>query len=410
MVSLGALPKPRTLQTGNCGMLFHAKVLNGAQLIEIDVHAHDAQEATSQLKAKGLTLVALSQPRKSTFAPKKGKFPLNLFSQELLTLLRSGLNLVEAIEALALKVDETQTVLQALLQSLQQGKSFSAALERQSDTFPLLFISTVSASERTGDLHHALERYINYENQVHLLKKKVVSASIYPLLLIGVGGMVILFLLGFVVPKFSAVYEGTGADLPWMSQVMLDWGGLISRHGDQMLWGVAVLVVGLLTLFQQTAFRAWLMQWIWKIPAVGEKLQLYQLARFYRTLGMLLRGGTPIMAALSSVSGLLDRKLAGQMQMAQKKVSEGSPLSQALHHARLTTPIGERMLLVGERGGNIADMMERIADFYDEELARWIDWFTRLFEPILMLVIGLVIGVVVLLLYMPIFELAGQIQ
>ena len=134
------------------------------------------------------------------------------------------------------------------------------------------------------------------------------------------------------------------------------------------------------------------------------------MARFYRTLGMLLKGGTPILAALKSVSGLLDTALQQQMQLATNAISEGQAISIAMDNAGLTTPIALRMLRVGERSGKIGDMMERIAAFYDEELSRWIEWFTKLFEPILMLFIGLVIGVVVLLLYMPIFELAGNIQ
>jgi general secretion pathway protein F len=390
-------------------MQYQAKVLNGATLTMVELQADDEQDAYAQLKAKGLLLVSL-QAQKQGRISKRQAFPLALFSQELLALLDSGLNLVEAIDALALRQDHTRAVLQGILQSLQQGKSFSSALERQSSVFPPLYIATVKAAERTGDLGNALSRYIAYDNQVSLLKKKIVSASIYPLLLIVVGGLVIAFLMGFVVPKFSSVYEGTGADLPWMSQLMLQWGSLIAQHGELMLTLLVSLLILLVVLFKHPAMRQWMLRSLWRIPAIGEKLQLYQLARFYRTLGMLLAGGTPVMVALDSLEGLLDSSLALSLKRAQTMISQGQPLSQAFQVTGMTTPIGERMLLVGERGGNVAQMMDRIASFYDEELARWIDWFTRLFEPLLMLFIGLVIGVVVLLLYMPIFELAGQIQ
>ena len=390
-------------------MQYQAKVLNGATLTMVELQADDEQDAYAQLKAKGLLLVSL-QAQKQGRMSKRQAFPLALFSQELLALLDSGLNLVEAIDALALRQDHTRAVLQGILQSLQQGKSFSSALERQSSVFPPLYIATVKAAERTGDLGNALSRYIAYDNQVSLLKKKIVSASIYPLLLIVVGGLVIAFLMGFVVPKFSSVYEGTGADLPWMSQLMLQWGSLIAQHGELMLTLLVSMLILLVVLFKHPAMRQWMLRSLWRIPAIGEKLQLYQLARFYRTLGMLLAGGTPVMVALDSLEGLLDSSLALSLKRAQTMISQGQPLSQAFQVTGMTTPIGERMLLVGERGGNVAQMMDRIASFYDEELARWIDWFTRLFEPLLMLFIGLVIGVVVLLLYMPIFELAGQIQ
>lgn len=390
-------------------MHYQAKVLNGTTLTMVELQADDAQDAYAQLKAKGLMPVSLHAQKMAKVA-KREAFPLAMFSQELLALLSSGLNLVEAIDALALRQDHTRPVLQGLLQSLQQGKSFSAALERQATVFPPLYIATVKAAERTGDLGNALSRYIAYDNQVSLLKKKIVSASIYPMLLMVVGGLVIAFLMGFVVPKFSSVYEGTSADLPWMSQMMLKWGTLISQHGGLILGMLVGLLLGLGLLLKAPAMRQAMLRAVWRIPAIGEKLQLYQLARFYRTLGMLLAGGTPIMTALDALGGLLDRSLARSLTRAQTMVSQGQPLSQAFKAAGMTTPIGERMLLVGERGGNVAHMMDSIAGFYDEELARWIDWFTKLFEPLLMLFIGLVIGVVVLLLYMPIFELAGQIQ
>jgi general secretion pathway protein F len=390
-------------------MHYQAKVLNGATLTMVELQADDEQDAYAQLKSKGLMPVSL-HAQKTAKTSRREAFPLALFSQELMALLDSGLNLVEAIDALSLRQDHTRTVLQGILQSLQQGKALSAALERQPTVFPPLYIATVKAAERTGDLGNALSRYIAYDNQVSLLKKKIVSASIYPLLLIVVGGLVIAFLMGFVVPKFSSVYEGTGADLPWMSTMMLRWGTLISQHGEAMLAMVAGMIIGLVLLFKTPATRQSMLKAIWRIPAIGKKLHLYQLARFYRTLGMLLAGGTPIMTALGSLGGLLDSSMARSLQQAQTMISQGQPLSQAFQTVGMTTPIGERMLLVGERGGNVAQMMDRIASFYDEELARWIDWFTKLFEPLLMLFIGLVIGVVVLLLYMPIFELAGQIQ
>jgi general secretion pathway protein F len=391
-------------------MRYQAKVLNGSLLTMVELQADDEQDAYAQLKSKGLLAVSLQLDKSGKARLKKEAFPLALFSQELLALLHSGLNLVEAIEALSLRQDHTRTVLQGILQSLQQGKSFSAALERQPEIFPPLYFATVKAAERTGDLGNALSRYIAYDNQVSLLKKKIISASIYPMLLIIVGGLVIAFLMGFVVPKFSSVYEGTGADLPWMSQMMLQWGTLISQHGETMLAILVGLVIGLVVLFKTPAMRQAMIRSIWRIPAVGARLQLYQLARFYRTMGMLLAGGTPIMTAIDSLGGLLDKSMALSLQQAQTMISQGQPLSHAFKTAGMTTPIGERMLLVGERGGNVAQMMDSIAGFYDEELARWIDWFTKLFEPLLMLFIGLVIGVVVLLLYMPIFELAGQIQ
>ena len=393
-------------------MDFQVKALRGREIVLLNISAAHADDASAQAKARGFSPLGIKA--KSTSFIKQGskKFPLALFSQELLALLEAGLNLVEAIETLVEKEQsgEIKSTLDSLLQALYQGQTFSSALELQPTTFPILYIATVRASEKTGDLAESLTRYVSYEQQLGLLKKKIVSSSIYPILLMAVGGLVILFLMGFVVPKFSKIYEDTGGNLPFLSQVLLAWGVFLEGHGKELLMALGLGAAGLTYGLSLPALRKWLMQLLWRIPALGQRLRIFQLARFYRTLGMLLKGGTPIIAALGSVTGLLDAAMQLKMKQASAAIQEGQPISLAMDQAGLTTPVALRMLRVGERSGKIGDMMERIAAFYDEELSRWIDWFTRLFEPILMLFIGLVIGVVVLLLYMPIFELAGNIQ
>ena len=393
-------------------MEYQVKAVRGKEMVLFSISANHVADALSQVKTRGYIPISAKAASASITSRRNKKFPLQLFSQEMLALLDAGLNLVEAIETLTDKEQgsEIKTVLDNLLQALYQGHTFSTALEQQSSVFPVLYIATVRASEKTGDLQEALSRYVSYEQQLGLVKKKIVSSSIYPILLMGVGSLVIIFLLGFVVPKFSRIYEGSSGNLPFLSQVLLAWGLFLESHGKELLIAVCVFIGGLVFGLSQASVRKWMIQFIWRIPALGKRLRIFQLARFYRTLGMLLKGGTSIIVALESVSGLLDVSLQNKMKQASIAIQQGQPISQAMDYAGLTTPIALRMLRVGERGGKIGDMMERIAAFYDEELARWIDWFTKLFEPILMLVIGLVIGVVVLLLYMPIFELAGNIQ
>jgi len=394
-------------------MDFQIKAVRGREIVLLNISAAHSDEANALAKARGYSPIGSKTTKSSSLINRESKkFPLALFSQELLALLEAGINLVEAIEALAEKEQRggIKHTLDSLLQALYQGQTFSAALELQSATFPILYVATVRASEKTGDLSEALSRYVSYEQQIGLLKKKIISSSIYPMLLMAVGGLVIMFLMGFVVPKFSKIYEDTGGNLPFLSQVLLAWGVFLESHGKELLIAMGLGFIGLGYGLSRPGLRKWLIQLLWSIPALGKKLKVFQLARFYRTLGMLLKGGTPIIAALGSVTGLLDASLQIKMKQASVAIQEGQAISLAMDHAGLTTPVALRMLRVGERSGKIGDMMERIAAFYDDELSRWIDWFTRLFEPILMLFIGLVIGVVVLLLYMPIFELAGNIQ
>jgi general secretion pathway protein F len=147
-----------------------------------------------------------------------------------------------------------------------------------------------------------------------------------------------------------------------------------------------------------------------KLPLIGEKMRLVQLTRLYRTAGMLLQRGIPAVQALAMVGELLPAGLRGSLTSALTEIREGKPLSVSLESHALTTPVAVRMLRVGERTGDMGNMMERIAAFHDEEIVKWVERSTRLFEPLLMAVIGLVIGVIVMALYMPIFELAGSLQ
>ena len=398
-------------------MQFDLKALQGGGgLVALSLEAVDEGEALRQARNQGYTVISIQQRRslgqRLATQGRSARFPLVLFSQELLALLEAGLSMVEALETLAEKETrpEAKRVQKGVISYLYEGQTLSYALQQFPRSFPPLYVATVRASERTGDLPQALGRYVTYQEQMDVLRKKIVSASIYPLVLLTVGGLVTLFLMGYVVPKFAHVYEDMGSNVPGFSRILLQWGQLMSTHGIEAL---LVLVPALGALgwgFSRPGFRTWLVQKLWQIPAVGERMRIYQLARFYRTIGMLLQGGIPIVTALGMASDLLQSGLRGRLTLAGNDVREGQSLSASMERHGLTTPVAMRMLAVGERTGRMGEMMDRIASFYDEEMARFVDWFTKLFEPILMAVIGVVIGGIVVLMYFPIFELASSIQ
>lgn len=383
-------------------------------VVSIVLDAADEADAERQARASGLAVFSLRRAVawNLDLFKRRSRFPLAPFAQELLALLEAGLTLVESIEALAEKESHgpTRSTLEHLTTQLRQGRTLSHAMHDLPQAFPALFVASVRATEKTGDLPDALRRYLGYQAQLDLVRKKIVSASIYPVLLMGVGLLVLLFLLGYVVPKFSHVYEDIQGDLPLMSRVLLELGKFLDANG----LAVAVVGVGAAALAARFAFspaaRGWLGERLWRIPSIGRRMRLYQLARFYRTLGMLLRGGTPVVTALDMASGLLAPGLQPSLARAREAIREGRAISEAMSAHGLTTAVALRMLRVGERSGRMDEMMDRIAGFLDEEIARWIDWFTRLFEPLLMAFIGVVIGAVVVLMYLPVFELAGSIQ
>ena len=395
-------------------MLFKLTVYrqpDGVTSVSID--AADEPAAMQQALASGYAVLSAQPAGGWTLRSRRsGKFPLLLVSQELLALLSAGLNLVEAFETLAEKEQDggTKSMLDRILAELYSGKTLSAALEGFPDSFPTLYVATIRASERTGNILQALERYVAYQSQLDRVKKLIITAMIYPALLVGVGGMVTLFLLGYVVPKFSRIFEERGTELPFLSRMLVDWGNLLNEYSWQTAVAAAVVLALLVFAMARPAVRALLVRQLWKIPGAGEKMRLYQLTRMYRTLGMLLQGGMPIVAALGLVRELLDPALRGQLALATRKISEGGVTSQAMYDHGLSSPVATRMLRVGEQTGDLGTMMERIAAFYDDDLARTAEVFTRTFEPVLMVFIGAIIGSIVLLMYLPIFELASSIE
>jgi len=386
----------------------------GEGVVALTLEAASLEDATRDAEARGLAVLTL-QPARARAVRARGlgtRFPLLLFSQELLALLRAGLNLVSAIETLTEKErhPETRRVMDAVMARLREGRTFSAALVDEPRAFPPLFVASVRAAERTGDLDESLGRYVAYQRQMETVRKKLTGALIYPVLLLAVGGLVTLFLLGYVVPRFSQIYADMGDRLPFLSRLLLAWGNALANHGVLAVSVAAGLAAGAAYAATRPAVRAQVSRWLWRLPAVGDRLRIYQFARFYRTLGMLLRGGTPLVPALGMTSELLHPGLRAQLEAARLDIREGGALAAAFEKHGLTTPVAARLLRVGERSGNVAEMMERIGEFCDDEIARWVEWFTKLFEPLLMALIGVIIGAIVVLMYLPIFELAGGLQ
>jgi general secretion pathway protein F len=395
-------------------MQFRLKAIGpGGDVESVDFQATDEKTAREQAEARGYTVLSV-RPRGAAglWRARGERFPVLLFSQELRVLISAGLPLVEAIETLAQKERRPgpRALLQRVVDELRKGRTFSTALEQFPEVFPPLYIATVRAAERTSDVAGSLARYIANAGALDAVRQRVVNASIYPAVLLAVGALVTIFLLTYVVPRFAHIYEEGAGKLPLFSRVLLTWGKAVDAHAALIFGGFAVAVAAAVYALRRPQVRTRLGALFWSVPALQDRLKLYQLSRFYRTVGMLLRGGVPLVTALGMAGELLHALLRERLAAAVQAISEGHSVSQSMEANGLTTPVALRMLAVGEKSGNMGEMLESIAQFHDEELARWVDWFTRLFEPILMVIIGLVIGVIVLLMYMPIFELVGAVQ
>lgn len=398
-------------------MKYTARVLTSEHRItQLEVEAVDEKDARRQVSERGLFLTSIAQQGVGLGAllairgTSQPSLSLVLFSQELLALLEAGLGIVEALEALLEKEagSALRPVYSRLLNGLRDGRRLSTVLSEQPDLFPPLYLGMVRAAEGTSDLPRSLRRFIDYQARIDAVRSKVVSAAIYPSILISVGGAVSFFLIAYVVPRFAEVYKGAGRELPWMSALLLAWGEFASRHASGLLMAVGLAAVGVALLWRRFKARGGWALLLSRLPGIGERVRVYELSRLYLTLGMLLEGGIALVPAMNTIGEVVSPSVRARLLKARSMIQSGVPLSEAFFAHQLTTSISLRMLAVGERSGDMGAMLTQSASFYDGEITRWIDRFMRSFEPLLMAAIGLVVGIIVVLLYMPIFDLAGS--
>jgi general secretion pathway protein F len=384
----------------------------------LEVSADDATSARSSAMREGL-LVLSCTPRQAANASTtrhrtsaRRRIDVATFSHELASLLAAGLSVIDALRTLAANdvAGTSRSVLLDVVDLVSEGLPLSAALERPSGRFPALLVATVKASEQTGDLPTALQRYAAHQQSLKALRDKVTGAAVYPLLLLVVGSLVVLFLLGVVVPKFAVLIESTRRELPWSSQLLMSWGRFVAEHA----WGAGTIMVGSIGAL---AFAARHMirhgaraRWIEAMPLIGPTIRQFRHAQLYRTTGMLVRGGIAAPRALQLGANLLGDDDRARLTRAVTLIHEGRSLSRALGDAGLSDPVAGSMLAVAERTGALAEILERIAAFHESRLQRSVELTSRLFEPLLMIVIGLVIGAIVVLMYLPIFDLASSLQ
>lgn len=397
-------------------MQYRVRVLSSENLIsELILDATSDNDIQQQANAMGMYVLNIEKNDGWSIATKKNKISKDfvlLFSQELLALLKAGLSIVEALEALQEKETHAATnlILSRILQDLRDGNRLSRALLAQPAIFSSLYAGIIQAAEGTSDLPRSLERYIDYQQRINVVRNKIVSAAVYPMILLVVGSLVTMFLLGYVVPRFAEVYQDTGRQLPWLSQLVIDWGKFSQEHGWLVTSCLFIFLFLLVSLFKHLSKIGKLELIFDRIPGIGKHRQIYELSRLYLTLGMLLEGGIPITQAMQTASTILRPEMQVKLEKAKYAVESGIQFSTAFQTFDLVTPVSVRMLRVGERSGELGLMLSQSAAFYDNEVQRWVDRFTRSFEPLLMAAIGIVVGAIVVLLYMPIFDLAGSLS
>src|SRR5437879_8923580 len=286
MAERAAPERMPTSLTGESQVEFRIKALDSTRsVISCMLDAVDEADARRQLALKDLKIISLEPIRRLRMLMRPAQLQLAVFSQQLVSLLDAGLSLVESLEALAEREssDGTKRTLDRILSRLYEGQTLATALAEHPATFPDLYIASVRASEKTGALREALTRYIAYQQQADALRKTLVNACIYPAVLLVAGLLVTLFLMGYVVPRFSSIYEDVGTDVPFASRVLLQWGQLIDAHTGLVVGAAIAALIGAGYGVGRPAVRVAAGRWLARIPAIGRQLHVYQLARSWRS-------------------------------------------------------------------------------------------------------------------------------
>ena len=361
------------------------------------------------LHARGITSVKTELPWSW------GKLPLEqflVFNQELMALVKSGLPILRIWDLLIERAGHAgfQRTLRDVREDIRGGASASEALAKHPRYFPDLYVATVKAGEQSGNLPEVLQRYVAYLKLMVGLRQKVKKAISYPIVLICIGLAVVGFLLTYVMPTFVSVYGDSVQTLPWATQVLLD----VVTHAESWLLPAAVVLIGLMlgmhTYYATSAGQLTIDRLVLKFPLVGQIAVKHNTVQLTRTLGTILAGGTPLVDALQGARGAIaNRWISQEMIGAVNEIREGATLAAALDRPGVLPRLAIEMLSVGEETGSLDTMLRDVSEFYEADLDTRLIQLTTWIEPALLLVMGILVGGIVIVMYLPVFQMAGTV-
>ncbi len=336
----------------------------------------------------------------------------NTFFRQLANLFESGMTLTRALNTLAEQNPNPKfvAVIEQIRDDVQKGTTFTEALEQHPKLFSQMQCSMIRAGESGGMLDEVLWRIVDFGEQEEHLRGKAISAMIYPAFLMVMGTAAVFILVSFVFPKFIAVFEDFSANLPWPTVVVMAVCGFMGKFWWAVLILVAILLSMLVRYWRTTEGRLHIDTLILQIPVLGGVSQKYVMAQFARTLGTLLDNGVPVLQAMRiTVTVLSNKCISGEVAAIQARVAEGESISAGLRDADHFPPIVVNMFAVGEESGRLGAVTKRMADAFDIEVERAVQAMTALFEPILIVVMGIIIGFLVIAMLLPMLTLSSNV-
>ena len=354
----------------------------------------------------GIMPGGISLPRRTRVSTRE----FLVFNQELATLLKAGMPLVQSLEILKRRVSNPlfKSVLDDVYERVRAGSSLSEAFEAHGELFPGVYTASLLAGEKSGNLEQVIRRYVAYVKVVATVRRKTISALIYPLILLALSLVVVSIIVLRVVPEFGAFYGQFQQQLPLSTRMIVAVSDIARNYAVFIALAVLAAVVGFWVWLKQPEQRERFDWWILRLPAIGPIARKFSTSQASRTLATLLGGGIPLVNALDvAARSIKNRYVSRELQTAGQQVREGRALAAAMQDSEAFPDVAVKMVEVGESTGALQEMLNSLADFFDEEIETNLARFITLVEPLMLVVMGIIIAALLLALYMPLFDMGG---
>jgi type IV pilus assembly protein PilC len=395
----------------------------GGEITEGIYVADNEARLRREFEDKGLLVLGIQQAGRRALAgvhfpalPQRRKVSSReflVFNQELATLLKAGMPLVQSLDILRRRVTNPtfKSLLDDVHERVRAGSALSEAFEAHGALFPGVYTASLLAGEKSGNLEQVLRRYVSYVKIVSSVKRKTISALVYPCILLVLSLVVVTIIVVKVVPEFGAFYNQFGHELPLSTQIIVAVSGFVTSYYFIILGSIAAAVALTWWWVKQPGQRRILDRQILRAPFLGPVAQKFTTSQGARTLATLLGGGIPLVNALEvTARSLTNQYMAGELVTAAQQVREGRALAMAMQDSGAFPDVAIKMVEVGESTGALQEMLNSLADFYDEEIDTNLGRFVTIIEPILLVVMGIVIAGLLLSLYMPLFDLSSALR
>jgi type IV pilus assembly protein PilC len=375
--------------------------------------APDEQTLRAELRRQGVAPSRVRKQRQSRAGGRVNAGDIAIFSRQLSTMLAAGIPLVQAFEIVGAGNEKAamQRLILEIKADVEGGTSLHEALGKHPLHFDDLFVSLVEAGEQAGALESLLDKVATYKEKSEALKKKVKKALVYPAAVLAVAVIVTIVLLLFVIPEFESLYKGFGADLPAFTQMIINLSRFVQHDG---IYLAIVLGFGVYAFFyfkkRSKAMREFLDRLSLKVPIIGPILNKAAIARYARTLSTMFSAGVPLVEALDSVAGATGNIVYENAVLRMRdEVSTGQRLQRAMESTGLFPNMVNQMIAVGEESGSLDEMSAKVATFYEAEVDNAVDAMSSLLEPMIMVILGVLVGSLVIAMYLPIFKLGSVV-